>query len=99
MLKYTIKRILLLIPTLIIVLTIVFILMQLVPGSPVALLVDDSYTREEIYQLEVEMGFHDPIWEQYFRYVKGIFPETGENPTSRTNRYFKIFWMFGSRQS
>ena len=73
MLKYTINRILLLIPTLIIVLTIVFILMQLVPGSPVALLVDDSYTREEIYQLEVEMGFHDPIWEQYFRYVKGIF--------------------------
>ena len=72
MLKYTIKRILLLIPTLIIVLTIVFILLQLVPGSPVALLVDDDYTAEEIYQLEEEMGFHDPIWEQYFRYVKGI---------------------------
>jgi peptide/nickel transport system permease protein len=72
MLKYTIKRILLLIPTLIIVLTIVFVLMQLVPGSPVALLVDDSYSPEEIYQLEVEMGFHDPIWEQYFRYISGV---------------------------
>ena len=73
MLKYTIKRILLLIPSLIIVLTIVFVLMQLVPGSPVALLVEgEDYTPEEIYQLEAEMGFHDPIWEQYFRYVKGV---------------------------
>lgn len=73
MLKYTIKRILLLIPTLIIVLTIVFVLMQLVPGSPVALLVDgQDYTSEEIYELEVAMGFHDPIWEQYFRYVSGV---------------------------
>jgi peptide/nickel transport system permease protein len=73
MLKYTIKRIFLLIPTLVIVLSIVFVLMQLVPGSPVALLVEgEEYTAEEIYQLEVEMGFHDPIWEQYLRYVGGV---------------------------
>lgn len=73
MLKYAIKRILLLIPSLVIVLTIVFVLMQLVPGSPVALLVEgEDYSPEEIYQLEAEMGFHDPIWEQYFRYVKGV---------------------------
>lgn len=73
MLKYTIKRILLLIPTLIIVLTIVFCLMQMVPGSPVYAMVEgEDYTPEEIYQLEEELGFHDPIWEQYLRYVGGI---------------------------
>ncbi len=73
MLKYTIKRVLLLIPTLFIVLTIVFCLMQMVPGSPVYGMVEgEDYTPEEIWQLEEELGFHDPIWEQYIRYVGQI---------------------------
>lgn len=73
MLKYAIKRILQMIPALFIVLTLVFILMQLIPGSPVyALVANEDYTPEEIYQLEKEMGFHDPIWQQYLRYVGGI---------------------------
>lgn len=73
MLKYTIKRVLLLIPTLFIVLTIVFCLMQMVPGSPVYAMVEgEDYTPEEIWALEEELGFHDPIWEQYLRYLGGI---------------------------
>ena len=74
MLKYTIKRILLLIPTLFIVLTIVFVLMKLVPGSPIyAMTEGEEYTPEELYELEAELGFHDPIIVQYGRYVAGIF--------------------------
>ena len=73
MLKYTIKRLLLLIPTLAIVLTIVFCLLQMVPGSPVYALVEgEDYTPQEIWQLEEEMGFHDPIIVQYARYVANI---------------------------
>lgn len=71
MLKYTIKRLLLLIPTLIIVLTIVFCLLQMVPGSPVYALVEgEDYTPEEIWQLEEEMGFHDPITTVVYGRVK-----------------------------
>lgn len=74
MLKYTIKRILLLIPTLLVILTLVFCLMRMIPGSPVQLLYEgEDLTAEEIYQLEEEMGFHDPIWKQYLRYISGIF--------------------------
>ncbi len=70
MLKYVIKRIVLLIPTLLVLMTLVFCMMRLIPGSPVAAMVaGEDYTPEEIYQLEVEMGFHDPIWEQYLRYI------------------------------
>lgn len=73
MLKYTIKRVLLLIPTLFIVLTIVFCLMKLVPGSPIyAMTQGEEYTPEELYQLEEELGFHDPILVQYGRYLAGI---------------------------
>ncbi|MBQ3791559.1 MAG: ABC transporter permease [Clostridia bacterium] len=74
MLKYTIKRILLLIPTLLIVLTIVFCLMKMIPGSPVyAMVQGEDYTPEEIYELETQLGFHDPIYEQYWRYISGVF--------------------------
>ena len=73
MLKYVIKRILLLFPTLVVVLSLVFFLMQMVPGSPVyAMTANEDYTPEEIYELEEQLGFHDPIWEQYLRYVGGI---------------------------
>lgn len=84
MLKYTIKRILLLIPTLFIVLTIVFVLMKLVPGSPVYGMTEgEDYTPEEIYQLEEELGFHDPILVQYARYMAGVF--RGDWGTSYSN--------------
>ncbi len=74
MLKYTLKRILLLIPTLLVILTLVFALMRMVPGSPVyALLADeDNVTQERIEEVETEMGFNDPIYVQYFRYLGGI---------------------------
>lgn len=73
MLKYTLKRIILLIPTIIIVLTVVFFLMRLIPGSPVQLLVQgEDYSREEIEELETQMGFNDPIWQQYLRYMGNI---------------------------
>lgn len=73
MIKYVIKRILLLIPTLLVILTLVFALIRMIPGSPVrAMFEGEDYTAEEIYQKEVEMGFHDPIWKQYVRYMGNI---------------------------
>lgn len=73
MLKYTLKRIILLIPTIIVVLSIVFFLMRMIPGSPVQGLVQgEDYTREEIEELETKMGFNDPIWQQYLRYVGNV---------------------------
>ena len=73
MIKYAIKRTILLIPTLAVVLTLVFCLMRLIPGSPVyAIIEGEDYSPEEIYQLEEELGFHDPIWQQYLRYAGGI---------------------------
>ncbi|MEA4912545.1 MAG: ABC transporter permease [Oscillospiraceae bacterium] len=74
MLKYTLKRILLMIPTLLVILTIVFILIRLVPGNPVyALLADEeNVTPERIAEVETEMGFRDPLPKQYVRYIKDI---------------------------
>ncbi len=75
MLKYTLKRIFLLIPTLIVILSIVFILIRIVPGSPVYALLEgeENVTPEMVEELESEMGFNDPIIVQYGRYIKDIF--------------------------
>lgn len=72
--KFVLKRTLVLIPTLLIILTIVFALMRMVPGSPVwALLQDEeNVTTERVEEVEGEMGFNDPIAVQYWRYMKGI---------------------------
>lgn len=74
MLKYAIKRILLLIPTLLVVLTLVFCLIRLVGGSPVYSMMEagEEYTPEQIEELEEEMGFNDPIIVQYVRYLGEI---------------------------
>jgi len=65
---------LLLIPTLFVILTLVFALMRMVSGSPVYALLaqEEDVTPELIEQVEREMGFRDPIGVQYVRYIKDI---------------------------
>jgi len=72
--KFVLKRTLMLIPTLLIILTLVFALMRMVPGSPVYSLLDpEEITDKEIVEaMETEMGFNDPILVQYGRYLKDI---------------------------
>ena len=72
--KFILKRTLVLIPTLLIILTIVFALMRMVPGSPVWALLEDeeNVTPERVEEVETEMGFNDPIPVQYWRYLNGI---------------------------
>ena len=87
MAKYILKRVLLLIPTLFIVLTIVFCLMRLVPGSPAYEILldrnDEMPSQEEVEELETEMGLNDPLPVQWWRYIQGIF--TGDWGTSYFN--------------
>ncbi len=76
--KYVLKRALLLIPTLFIVLTIVFCLLRLVPGSPAReILLEENPehkpTVEEVEAKETEMGLNDPLVVQWVRYIKDIF--------------------------
>ena len=77
MAKYILKRAILLIPTLVIVLTVVFTLLRLVPGSPAyELLLDENDgeipTQEQIEAKETEMGLNDPLPVQWWRFVTGI---------------------------
>lgn len=76
MAKYVLKRVLLLIPTLLVVTTIVFALMRLVPGSAAHVILQmdgETISEEAVEALEEEMGLNDPLIVQYVRYLKNIF--------------------------
>ncbi len=83
--KYVLKRVILLVPTLLIILIAVFSLMRMVPGSPVLALLEgeEDVTQQRIWEVEEEMGFHDPIVVQFGRYMKGII--SGDWGTSYFN--------------
>lgn len=56
MLAYTVKRILLVVPTLVGILVLVFALMQVVPGDPAAILLGEQATPEAIAEVRHELG-------------------------------------------
>jgi peptide/nickel transport system permease protein len=72
MLRFIIKRILLVIPILIAVTFIVFFIMDLTPGDPATIILGDMATQEDIEQLNEEFGFNDPFLTRYFNYMSGV---------------------------
>lgn len=73
MLKYIIKRIIGVIPTLIIVTTFVFFFVRLIPGEPARLVAGPQATLEDVEVVREELGLNKPIVTQYVDYVTGLF--------------------------
>ena len=71
--RYLIKRILSLIPVLIIVSVVIFFLIHLTPGDPARTMLGDQATEEDIQNLRETLGLNDPILIQYTNWVKNIF--------------------------
>ena len=72
MLKYIIRNLLLVIPTMFCVVLIVFTINYLTPGDPVAIYYDFDYTEEQYVEKAAEWGLDKPYWEQFFHYIKQI---------------------------
>ena len=69
MFKYILKRLGYLIITLFLVLTVNFLLLQLMPGSPFD---GEKMTEAQKTILEEKYGLNDPIPTQYIRYMQGV---------------------------
>ena len=69
MLRYSFKRILYMIPVTIAVIFIVYLIMYLTPGDPVALLLGGDATPELIVETRAELGISDPFFVQFGRYL------------------------------
>ena len=72
MFAYTLRRVLIAIPTLLVVLTITFILIRVAPGDPAEVRLGDYASKEAVDALRAEMGLNRPIWSQYLDTLKGL---------------------------
>ena len=69
MMRYAIKRLLLAIPTLLAMLTAVFILVRLVPGDPAAVMLGDQASAEALAALRLRLGLDLPTYVQYGHFL------------------------------
>lgn len=72
MVKYIIKRLLLLIPILLGVAFIIFTIMDFTPGDPAIRILGPESSVEAREQLRVELGLNEPFLIRFFEYIKDI---------------------------
>jgi ABC-type dipeptide/oligopeptide/nickel transport system permease component len=71
--KYIVRRLIQLIPILLIMSAMVFLIMYLLPGDPAMLLLEgqSATSMEHVEELRESMGLNDPIYVQYARFLAG----------------------------
>ena len=72
MIKYIIRRLLLMIPVIIGVTLLIFLLQAFTPGDPASLALGSDATEAELEQWREERGLNDPILVQYVKYMWGV---------------------------
>lgn len=72
MLRYAIKRIAQLIPLLFLVSVVVFLMVRIIPGDPVALLMGEGMPADTMEIERERLGLNDPLYVQYFRYIRDV---------------------------
>lgn len=92
MLKYILKRLVLLIFTLFLVITATFFLMQIMPGTPFN---NPKLTPEMIAQLNKAYGLDLPLWHQYLNYM--INASHGDFGTSFQYQNQSVGMLIGQR--
>jgi len=73
MIKYILKRVLALIPVMLLVTLIVFFLMSITRGDPARIVLGESASLEEVEAMRESMGLNDPFIIRYARYVRDLF--------------------------
>jgi ABC-type dipeptide/oligopeptide/nickel transport system permease component len=67
--SYVISRILLTVPMILILLTIVFVIVRVLPGDPVLLHFEKMENPRAMEEMRQKLGLDKPIWIQYFDYL------------------------------
>lgn len=73
MLRYIVKRVLLMIPVLLGISFLIFTLMYFTPGDPAQMILGDEATVEQVEALREKMGLNQGFFARYINYMVGIF--------------------------
>lgn len=101
MFKFIVKRILSMIPTLIIVSIVIFLFVRMIPGDPARLVAGNDAAYEDIQAIRVELGLDKPIASQYLTFTKNIMHgNLGKSLKTRQpvveeikSRFMPTFWL------
>ncbi len=84
MIRYILKRLLALIPVVLVLTFIVFGILYMTPGDATTIILGSEYTEELGAKLQVELGLDKPLIVQYFNYAVGLLQ--GDFGTSYVTR-------------
>ncbi len=73
MILFIAKRLVQIIPVILGVTLVVFLIMQMVPGDPAAILAGEGASQETVEQYREDLGLNRPIAQQYLTYVGNVF--------------------------
>jgi len=83
MFKYSIRRILLTIPTIFITISVIFFVLRILPSDPAGVILGDNATPEALEALRKNLGLNDPIGVQYWEFIKNtVQADFGNSLTS-----------------
>ena len=67
--KYIAKRILISIPLMIVVVLVVFLMLQVLPGNPISVMMGEKASAAVIERVTEQMGLNDPVMVRFVRYL------------------------------
>lgn len=73
MMAYTIRRLILAMPTLLVMLTAIFVLVRLVPGDAASVILGDQASAEALAALRTKLGLDQPLYVQYLTFLGDVF--------------------------
>jgi ABC-type dipeptide/oligopeptide/nickel transport system permease component len=72
MIAYILKKLVSLLPTVLIAITITFLILRLTPGDPAQIMLGDYATHEAVQSLRARLGLDQPLYLQYWTYMKSF---------------------------
>jgi ABC-type dipeptide/oligopeptide/nickel transport system permease component len=70
--EFLVRRLLLAIPTLLLSMTLIFVLARIAPGDPALVILGDQATKESLDLLRAKLGLDEPLLVQYRDFLGGI---------------------------
>jgi peptide/nickel transport system permease protein len=86
MLRYIVRRLLLLVPILLGLSLLLFVWVRALPGSPAEALLGERATPELVAQYREQYGLDEPVWRQYLSYLKTTVVERDLSVSVATHR-------------
>ncbi|MDR1732949.1 MAG: ABC transporter permease [Synergistaceae bacterium] len=71
-LNYIFRRVLQIIPVLLLVTVLIFLLMRLIPGDPVEVMLGEKYTHEKAEVIRENLGLNKPLYVQYMIFLRNL---------------------------